>query len=75
MKLKTIGIVTAMQALPLTGYGVKCINSCVTLSELKSYLQKSLAEDTKNIEKVRKELGKSRIFHAEPKKMKMEDYM
>ena len=73
MKFKTIGIVTAMQALPLTGYGAKYINSCMTLSKLKSYLQKSLEEDTKNIEKVRKELGKSCIFQVKSKKTVTED--
>jgi len=71
--IRTIGIVTAMWTLPITGYGVKYINSCMTLSELKDYLQNSLQEDTENIEKVRKQFGKSSIFPAKPKKTVMKD--
>lgn len=70
---KTIGAVAATCALPLTGYGVKCINSCMTLSELKSYLWKSLQEGTENIKKVREQFGKSRIFPAKPKKTVTKD--
>ena len=73
MKIKTIGAVATACTLPITGYGVKCINSCMTLSELKDYLQNSLQEDTENIEKVRKQFGKSSIFPAKPKKTVMKD--